>query len=182
MMYVYVFVGTLVLAEITMMLLAMVKPEIFERKRTMADNPNVAAVQKPVHDATHALLPDSASAAEKTAVNPDGKNDESFALTQKSDSIDMLLSELEVSKKRIAELDSKSRPAMTPTAMNDSAKTKDRKMLVKMLEAMSPENAARIVESFQDPDAKAILMGIKARQAGKILSAMNVERASKLMR
>jgi flagellar motility protein MotE (MotC chaperone) len=182
MIYVYVFVGTLVLAEVVMMLVAMVKPEIFEGSKATADSTVVAADQKHAPDTSHGVLPDTVLKEEVTSILHGDANKESVTLGQKSDSIALLLSKLKATEKRLAELEPSSRSTAVPVLVSDSAKAKDRKMLIKMLETMSAESAARIVESFQDPDAKAILMGIKAKQAGKILGAINADRASKLMR
>ncbi|MCX6138829.1 MAG: hypothetical protein NTV54_15220 [Ignavibacteriales bacterium] len=180
MAYVLVFVGTLVLSEVIMMVLAMVKPEIFQKSATtVAPTPTAALSHK---DSTHVEKVDSLMTPEAMVEKHDEANMQTLELAQKSDSVSLLLSKLKISEKRIADLESRIPGEIKKSQAGDSTSTKDRKMLVKMLESMSPENAARIIESFRDTDAREILMGIKSRQAGKILSAMNIDRASKLMR
>jgi flagellar motility protein MotE (MotC chaperone) len=106
-----------------------------------------------------------------------------LALQQKSDSITFLLGKLQDMEKKLLTAQDKSGAQPVNASSTDTlGTTKDRKLLVKMLEAMSPENAAKVLESFKDTDAKSIILGIKSRQAGKILSAMAPDRAGKLMR
>ncbi len=64
----------------------------------------------------------------------------------------------------------------------DSTSAKLCKARAKMLESMPAEDAARIIAKLSDEETKALLHFIKARQAAKILAAIEPERASRLFR
>jgi flagellar motility protein MotE (MotC chaperone) len=51
-----------------------------------------------------------------------------------------------------------------------------------MLEAMQPESAARVLRDMPDEDVKNLLLNVKRKQAAKILSALDPDRAAKIMR
>jgi flagellar motility protein MotE (MotC chaperone) len=54
--------------------------------------------------------------------------------------------------------------------------------MAKVLEAMEPASAARILTDFPDGDVKQIILTIKKRQAAKILAALQPDRAARIMR
>ena len=104
-----------------------------------------------------------------------------------ADSIRTLNLRIEEQQKAIAELTAKAAPPPRP----DSASTpgpsavdraKDSKSFAKMLETMPAEQAVRILKGLDDREVKAVLLGVKKRQASKILSALDPERAARMMR
>ena len=64
----------------------------------------------------------------------------------------------------------------------DSAQNEQRKSMAKVLEAMDPASAARILNDFPDGDVKQIILTIRKRQAAKILAALDPDRAARIMR
>ena len=64
----------------------------------------------------------------------------------------------------------------------DSVRGEQQKSMAKVLEAMDPESAARILNGFPDGDVKQIILSIKRRQAAKILAALDPDRAARIMR
>ncbi len=67
-------------------------------------------------------------------------------------------------------------------AAADSVQAEQRKSMAKVLEAMDPTSAARILNDFPDGDVKQIILTIKRRQAAKILAALDPDRAARIMR
>ena len=63
----------------------------------------------------------------------------------------------------------------------DSAREQQRRNFAKMIEAMSAEDAARVLQNMDDSDIRTVLMAVKKRQAGKILGALEPRRVAKLM-
>jgi flagellar motility protein MotE (MotC chaperone) len=68
------------------------------------------------------------------------------------------------------------------TAGADSVQEGERKSMAKVLEAMDPASAAKILNDFPDDDVKQIILTIKRRQAAKILAALDPDRAARIMR
>ena len=64
----------------------------------------------------------------------------------------------------------------------DSVQEGERKSMAKVLEAMDPASAAKILNDFPDDDVKQIILTIKRRQAAKILAALDPDRAARIMR
>jgi len=64
----------------------------------------------------------------------------------------------------------------------DSVQESERKSMAKVLEAMDPASAAKILNDFPDDDIKQIILTIKRRQAAKILAALDPDRAARIMR
>jgi flagellar motility protein MotE (MotC chaperone) len=58
----------------------------------------------------------------------------------------------------------------------------DSKGAAKMIEAMTPESAAKVLVQLTSDEAKKVIRGVKARQAGKILALLPPDRAAHLMR
>jgi hypothetical protein len=71
---------------------------------------------------------------------------------------------------------------IAPAVATDSLKAKQQKAKAKLLEAMPPESAAKILANLPDDETKDLLKYMKARQAAKILAAIQPDRASKLFR
>ena len=72
--------------------------------------------------------------------------------------------------------------ALAQPVTPDTAKIKDQKAKAKVLEAMPPENAAKILANLSDDESRELLKYVKTRQAAKILAAIQPERASRLLR
>lgn len=67
-------------------------------------------------------------------------------------------------------------------AATDSARGAQRTAMAKVLEAMDPASAARILADFPDEDVKHVVLSIKKKQAAKILAALQPDRAARIMR
>ena len=67
-------------------------------------------------------------------------------------------------------------------AATDSARGAQRTTMAKVLEAMDPASAARILADFPDEDVKHVVLSIKKKQAAKILAALQPDRAARIMR
>ena len=67
-------------------------------------------------------------------------------------------------------------------AATDSARGAQRASMAKVLEAMDPASAARILADFPDEDVKHVVLSIKKKQAAKILAALQPDRAARIMR
>jgi hypothetical protein len=72
--------------------------------------------------------------------------------------------------------------AAETTAATPVSRVQERKSVAKMLEAMQPESAARVLRDMPDEDVKNLLLNVKRKQAAKILSALDPDRAAKIMR
>jgi flagellar motility protein MotE (MotC chaperone) len=116
-----------------------------------------------------------------TASLPPAKGDAALLL---ADSIRTLISRIDDQQKTIARLTANSaRPDSLPKgSVSDSARAKDSKSFAKMLETMPAEQAVRILKGLDDREVKAVLLAVKKRQASKILSALDPERAARMMR
>jgi flagellar motility protein MotE (MotC chaperone) len=68
------------------------------------------------------------------------------------------------------------------TTASDSARAKESKSFAKMLESMPAEQAVRILKGLDDGEVKSVLLSVKKRQAAKILSALDPDRAARMMR
>ncbi len=71
---------------------------------------------------------------------------------------------------------------LNETTGADSVQEGERKSMAKVLEAMDPASAAKILNDFPDDDVKQIILTIKRRQAAKILAALDPDRAARIMR
>ena len=97
------------------------------------------------------------------------------------------MSRIDEQQKTIARL-SESKPGPSPSdsaakpPASDNARAKDSKSFTKMLETMPAEQAVRILNGLDDREVKAVLLGVKKRQAAKILSALAPDRAARMMR
>ena len=104
-----------------------------------------------------------------------------------ADSIRTLLNRIGEQQKMIAALTEKSSKGSGPDsaakpAASDSARAKESKSFAKMLEGMPAEQAVRILKGLDDREVKAVLLTVKKRQAAKILSALDPDRAARMMR
>ena len=64
----------------------------------------------------------------------------------------------------------------------DSVHAANRQALAAFMNSMNAEDAARILRGMTDSEARDVILRIKKRQAGKILSAMDPNRAATMMR
>jgi Mg/Co/Ni transporter MgtE len=114
-----------------------------------------------------------------------GDNTEIEAVTNVSPA-DSLARALAEERVRSASLAERLRTVMDSTrvvlAAADSVKGVQRVAMAKVLEAMEPASAARILTDFPDGDVKQIILTIKKRQAAKILAALQPDRAARIMR
>jgi len=104
-----------------------------------------------------------------------------------SDSIRTLMSRIDEQERTIAGLtqkkpDGRQSDSTAKASGADGARAKDSKSFAKMLEAMPAEQAVRILKGLDDSEVKAVLLGVKKRQAAKILSALDPDRAARMMR
>jgi pyruvate/2-oxoglutarate dehydrogenase complex dihydrolipoamide acyltransferase (E2) component len=62
-----------------------------------------------------------------------------------------------------------------------AAKEDDLQNIVKLYEAMKPQDAAKILGKLQDKDVRSIVLHIKKKQAAKILSYFDANRAAQIL-
>jgi len=124
-----------------------------------------------------------ASSAGRTVMPPDSVQRESRPTSRPSDIPEMVLASEQRNSATTAEplRTSMDRPPSVVTAA-DSVQKEERKSMAKVLEAMDPASAARILKDFPDGDVKQIILTIKRRQAAKILAALDPDRAARIMR
>jgi flagellar motility protein MotE (MotC chaperone) len=105
-----------------------------------------------------------------------------------ADSIRTLIGRIDEQQKTIAQLTEKVPQAGGPDSTvklspADSVRAaKDSKTFAKMLDSMPAEQAVRILKGLDDKEVKAILLVVKKRQAAKILSVLDPDRAARMMR
>jgi flagellar motility protein MotE (MotC chaperone) len=127
----------------------------------------------------------SDSTAKGTSASASPKAGEASHL---ADSIRTLISRIEEQQKTIAQLTEKVPQAGGPDSTvklspADSVRAaKDSKTFAKMLESMPAEQAVRILKGLDDKEVKTVLLVVKKRQAAKILSVLDPERAARMMR
>lgn len=63
----------------------------------------------------------------------------------------------------------------------DQAKEADLQNLVKLYEAMKPEDAAKIIGKLPDKEVRLIILHIKKKQAAKILSFFDASKAAQIL-
>jgi hypothetical protein len=99
---------------------------------------------------------------------------------------DSLMSVLTAALMRSDSLTERLRTAMDSTRVSraaaDSVHGAQRAAMAKVLEAMDPVSAARILSDFPDGDVKQIIFTIKRKQAAKILAALQPDRVARIMR
>ena len=107
------------------------------------------------------------------------------------DSLGVLTRKLLAEAKKLSDLEKTisqkdSIPARTPgqpaAQTQDASKATNAKSRAKVLEAMPAADAARILAGLTDEETKELLQFIKARQAAKIMAAIQPDRASRLFR
>jgi flagellar motility protein MotE (MotC chaperone) len=148
----------------------------------------LTGVPPPVADSAAVAVhgPDSLKSAHETADSTVAKDSTHIAEVQSVSPADSLARALAEERVRSASLAAQLRSVMDSTrviiAAADSAKGVQRASMAKVLEAMDPASAARILTDFPDGDVKQIILTIKKKQAAKILAALQPDRAARIMR
>jgi hypothetical protein len=70
----------------------------------------------------------------------------------------------------------------TLRARLDGKDTEDMRTMAKMLESMSPEDAARILQSTTDKEVREAILLVNRRQAARIMSLLDPDRAARIMK
>jgi flagellar motility protein MotE (MotC chaperone) len=129
---------------------------------------------------------DSLKSAHVTPDSTVAKDSTQVAVAQSVSPADSLARALAEERVRSASLAEQLRSVKDSTrviiAAADSAKGVQRASMAKVLEAMDPVSAARILTDFPDGDVKQIILTIKKKQAAKILAALQPDRAARIMR
>jgi hypothetical protein len=187
--YILLMTGTLVASLAVIAAIYYLKPGLLgiapkpvpvaAQKDSVAGKPPVAAA---VGDSSAAKKQDSTFVGPPAP--PASKPDEAAI---SADSIRTLLNKIGEQQKMIVALSGKSSrgPQSDSTAhgtVSDSARAKESKSFAKMLEGMPAEQAVRILKGLDDREVKAVLLTVKKRQAAKILSALDPDRAARMMR
>ncbi|HTY39070.1 MAG TPA: hypothetical protein VMH23_18270 [Bacteroidota bacterium] len=165
-----------IISFLTLLMVALIvrssKPELFGGAPAGPQQP-AANVAKPAgHDSTHA----------------GGVQDSTALAAQTSDSTrphtDTVLVAQLTSKAKMLEtqVDSLKRQLNAPKPKADTTMQQDWTSTAKLIEAMSADEACKILKEMNDSDVKQVLGKVKKRQAGKILAALDPSRAAKLLR
>lgn len=173
MKYLVVWIVTLVLAVQVVLVLYYVKPEVFSML-----NPSAAASAPVTVKRADSLV------AEVDTIRAEQKDSSSsistspVMMTASDDTLKALAAKLEVEIRKEASLEQK---LTAHNAAADSIHAKEIKGKAKLIELMSPEDAARLLKNLQLNVAKEVLMAVKKKQAGKILSAMEPRLAARMI-
>ena len=187
--YILLMTGTLVAA------LAIVAGVYYLRPQLLGVAPKPAQAA-PARDSAGTKSPAVAAAVAQKPDSTGGKPDSTAlagsppapakrdAATLLADSIRTLMGRIDEQQKVIARLSAKGVEAdsLPKGTVSDSARAKESKSFAKMLEGMPAEQAVRILRGLDDREVKAVLLTVKKRQAAKILSALDPERAARMMR
>ena len=193
--YLIVFVVSSVAAGVMVVVVLMMRPELKSAAPVRADSTVVRT-----DPSGKKYGPTPADLAGKGAANVQTKSptnapgggsvnspvNERAAGTEPTDSLQVLRLALEDERKRSAALAEQLRVTMDSTrkaiAVADSGHAETRKSMAKVLEAMDPSSAARILKDYPDGDVKQMILTMKKRQAAKILAALEPDRAARIMR
>lgn len=182
--YVLLMTGTLVASLAIVGGLYFFRPQLFGvvQKPPAAARKDSSGVRLPL------ALADSSRKADSTRTGgADSLKPPLADASRLSDSIRTLQARLAEQEKTIAGLTEKTARAQKSDSsakpvLSDSARAKESKSFAKMLEAMPAEQAVRILKGLDDREVKAVLLTVKKRQAAKILSALDPDRAARMMR
>ena len=186
--YLLMMTGTLVAAVAIVFALYSLKPGLFgvaPPKEAPVARKDTAAAPPLAGIADTAGRRDSTAA--RAAVADANAEDEVARL---ADSIHALQAAVQSRDSAIARLtgggtrpaDSGAAPQVAPQTVSDSARAKQSKTFAKMIESMPAEQAVRILKGLDDREVKSILLSVKKRQAAKILSALDPDRAARMIR
>jgi len=177
--YLIVFLVSSVAAGTLMVVLLMMRPDLKGRAALRTDS---TAVPTAPPGNMYASTP--ADPAGKGAVSNPANERETG--TARVDSVQVLRLALEDERTRSAALAEQLRVNMDSTrralAVADSGHAATRKSMAKVLEAMDPSSAARIIKDYPDDDVKQMILTMKKRQAAKIIAALEPDRAARIMR
>jgi len=172
--FVAVLFGTLVLAVALNVGLMYLSPGLFGG----GDSP-LGAV-----DSLHAAVPDSANPV-GTDSTMTARDSASVLTVTNATTGEVLLDSLAQLRELVAFEMARSRELeerlVREDRAADSLRTKKRKEFAKMIESMSAEDAARILQNLDQGEMQSVLMIVKKKHAGKILSAMDARRAAEIM-
>lgn len=172
-LYSIIFSASLAAAVLVVYLGFVFKPELFGAGTIRTQSPAPVAVKMdPV------VPPDSAIAL--SSVEPDTNiAGQRAVLAALEDSLKKLSIALALEKE-------KQQPSplvkLVPTENKDTVSASAVKGMAKMLEAMKPDQAVRIMSNLNDTEAREIIKNLNKRQASKILAALDPSRAAKLIR
>jgi hypothetical protein len=181
--YLIVFLLSSAAAGAMVVVVLMMRPDLKGAKAPRADSTVVrAAPPGKMHGPTPADL------AGRVPVNTPlkGSVNEGGTTAEPADSVQSLRLGLEDERRRSAALAEQLRVTMDSTrkeiAVADSGHAETCKSMAKVLEAMDPSSAARILKDYPDGDVKQMILTMKRRQAAKILAALEPDRAARIMR
>ncbi len=182
--YLVVFLLSSGAAAVLIAVLLLVQPELMPVAATVpADSLSVTASTKAAQAPAKPAEIDTAKSPAPEDLRTDSLHAEPQLATGAADSTTLALVSKRTESAALAEtvrttMDS----SLTVIAGADSVQAEQRKSMAKVLEAMDPESAARILSDFPDGDVKQIILTIKRRQAAKILAALDPNRAARIMR
>lgn len=181
--YLIVFLVSSAAAGAMVVVVLMMRPDLTGAKASRADS-TVVRTAPP----GKMYGPTPADLAGRGPVNApvNGPVNERGTRTEPADSVQSLRLALEGERKRSAAMAEQFRVTMDSAreaiAVADSGHTETRKYMAKVLEAMDPSSAARILKDYPDGDVKQMILTMKKRQAAKILAALEPDRAARIMR
>ncbi|MGA9120042.1 MAG: hypothetical protein WB699_11830 [Bacteroidota bacterium] len=175
--YILVFAGTFLFAGVVVFGTLMLRPDLLRGSATadpVVDSVTVKSAPK--------YLREYAGPTAQELAPPRSEGEDSIALFR--DSINVLVAALSAERVKDHTLTEETHrdSVQVSQVVSDSSTEKLQKSRAKLLEAMPPENAAKIIANLSDQETKELLKYIKARQAAKILAAIQPDRASKLLR
>jgi len=182
--YLVVFLLSSGAAAVLIAVLLLVQPELLPVAATMpADSLSVAAGTKAAEAPVKPAENDTMKIPAPDDLRTDSVHAEPQLAAEPADSTTLALVSKRTEPAPMAEtirttMDS----SLNVIAGADSVQAEQRKSMAKVLEAMDPESAARILNDFPDGDVKQIILTIKRRQAAKILAALDPNRAARIMR
>ncbi len=175
--YILVIATTFILSAIVVFGTLMLRPDLLKGSATMAPAVDTVAIaHAPKYLREYAgpmpneLMPPKPVAPDSVAVYRDSVNALLAALSAERD------------KGTVAAVPVQQDSTAPVTASIDSSRMKLQKSRAKILEAMPPEDAAKILLRLSDEETKELLKYVKARQAAKIIASIQPDRASKLFR
>jgi len=177
-MTVGLFFGSLLLVAELALLGVAVKPDLF----------GIGASDQPVKPVTRQSMAETdttVTAVPNNPVPPEGGDtsvvqQNGMALDHSpSDSVHSLTTASPEDRQVIEHVNESARMGVT---REDSIRAVNRQVLAKMMDSMDAADAARILRQLSDNEARDVLIRIKRRQAGKILSALDPDRAANMMR
>lgn len=169
--------GLSFLVSTAMLVTATMKPQWFQMgaKAAPADTSHVAAKKDSLAAATASSPADSSGSAKTSAApNAAGSTATNPAPVAASPSA---AAQTSVTDAKLAA----QKNGAADSTQTDTAKTQDVQDLVKLYDAMKPEDAARILAKQNDKEIRTIILHIKKKQAAKILANFNADRAAQIL-